>query len=290
MRFVATIGVGLLLCVGSIGRAQPTAPGAPRTVELSRDVRLGLESTATLSTQRVDVLGGDLSSAELVAALIEEAVAVLPARLQRPELRLTVRINPVGEGPCPVRAFAGYWNGSAGLIINLDPAWRVSELRRIVAHEVGHVYHFAARQGAEGPAGDGLLSEGLATWLAAPFWLADLGFESFAELVAFNRERGVYFPFVDDHELDLATLAGSPAECLALRDALYSQRAAFVGFLIERYGLEAVLMATEQPVDLLEVGPDRWEAPRLDYEAAFGLPLAELERAWLEALSREASP
>src|SRR5690554_4506710 len=82
--------------------------------------------------------------------------------------------------------------------------------------------------------------------------------------------------------------ADSPQECLVLRDALYTQWAGFVGFLIEVYGVEAVLSATRLPAEWGEVGRGgRVRESQLDYVAAFGVALEDLENEWLGRLLQE---
>lgn len=87
----------------------------------------------TFATERVDVWGGSVETAELVASLVEVAMAALPARFANPELCVQMVIRVADSGPCPVRAFAGYWEGRATIGITLDLAWSVGTLRRIVA-------------------------------------------------------------------------------------------------------------------------------------------------------------
>lgn len=288
MRFLRLSVVVLAAFAGSLGQAQPDRPGAPLITGVPGSAPPLGRLPVTLATERVDVLGGSVETAELVASLVEEAVAALPARFANPDLRTQVVIRGADSGPCPVRAFAGYREGRASIGINLDLGWSVGTLRRIVAHEVGHVYHFAARGAVEGLSSDGILNEGLATWLSAPFWLADLGAESFESLIRSNMERGVYFGLVEDYEVDLSARAASGRECVELRDALYTQWAGFVGFLIDKYGVEAVLSATRLPAELVEVGRGEWRrGSQLDYVAAFGASLADLENEWLRRLAEE---
>lgn len=284
-RHSVVVVVALAVCLGQL---QADGADAPLIIDLRGGAPLAEVLPVTLVTERVEVLGGSVESAELVASLIEEAVAALPARFANPELRIQVVIRGADSGPCPVRAYAGYRDGRSIIGINLDVAWSVGTLRRIVAHEVGHVYHFAARGAVEGLSSDLILNEGLATWLSAPFWLADLGAESFESLIRSNIERGVYFGLAEDYEVDLSDRAGSGQECLELRDALYTQWAGFVGFLIEVFGVEAVLSATKLPAEWGEVGRGgRERESQLDYVAAFGVSLEDLENQWLGRLSEE---
>lgn len=190
MRFLRLSVAVLATFAGSLGQGQPDRPGAPLIIGIPGSAPPIGRLPVTLATERVDVLGGSVETAELVASLVEEAVAALPARFANPELRIQVVIRGADSGPCPVRAYAGYREGRVSIGINLDLAWSAGTLRRIVAHEVGHVYHFAARGAVEGLSSDGILNEGLATWLSAPFWLADLGAESFESLIRSNMERG----------------------------------------------------------------------------------------------------
>lgn len=237
-----------------------------------------------LSTPRLNVAGDDAELAERIASMVEEAVVVLPPELEDADLRIRMNIERPAAGRCPAWAWASAWEGYGTIEVFVDPAWPEATLRRIVAHEAGHVYHFAARGEIRSLQGDALLVEGLATWLARGAWLADLGFASLDDAVRKYLEAGTYMSLAGDYEVDIAALAASATECFALRDRLYTQWAAFVAYLLDRFGFEAVMAATAQPREVLgEQGGMLTFAP-LDYEAAFGVGLADLEREWLDDL------
>lgn len=237
-----------------------------------------------LSTPRLNVAGDDAELVERIASMVEEAVVVLPPELVDADLRIRVNIERPAAGRCPARAWASAWEGYGTIEVFVDSAWSEATLRRIVAHEVGHVYHLVARGEIPGPQGDALLVEGLATWLAREAWLADLGFASLDDAVRQYQEAGTYMSLAGAYEVDIAAVAASAAECLALRDRLYTQWAAFVTYLLDGFGLEAVMAATAQPREVLGERVGMLTLAPLDYEAAFGVALAELEREWLDDL------
>lgn len=274
------LGVCLLL-VCSLAVGQETLD--PTRMDSAERARLALERPGiVLRTPRLNVAGSDAQLAGRIAGMVEEAVAVLPPELVDVELRIRVEMKPPVEGVCPTRAFASAREGYGFVNVFVDPAWSDAMLRRIVAHEVGHVYHFALRGAIEGPSGDAILIEGLATWLARHAWLADLGFASFDDAVRSYLEDGTYVSLAGDYELDVVAAVSSPAECFALRDRLYTQWAGFVAFLLDEYGLDAVLASAEQAREVLESRDDgMWLLAPLDYQAAFGAALEDLESRWL---------
>lgn len=279
--------IGIIVLALASAHGQPGPPTVRFGIDLRRDRPQVERQPLTLSTDRIDVYGGDPDLAERVSSHVEVAIATLPPRFANPSMRFSVRIGPPDDGDCPVRGFASMFVGQPSIGLLVDPEWSDAELQRIVAHEVGHVYHAAARAAVDPPSGDAILNEGLATWLAAPSWLADLGFSSFESAIRSSMERGIYFGMDEEPTPDLSTFASSAEECVALRDALYTQRAGFVGFLIERFGMEAVIEASRQPLELTFMGREGWRASRLDYEAEFGAPLAQLEREWLAGFATE---
>lgn len=237
-----------------------------------------------LSTPRLNVAGGDAELAQRVAAIVEDAIAKLPPELVDDDVRMRLNIGFPTAGKCPARARASARGGYGFIDVHLDRRWPETTLRRVLAHEVGHVYHLAGRERMQGPQGDALLVEGLATWLSRDAWLTDLGFPSFEDAVRTYLEDGAYVSLVGGYKPDIAAAVASQAECFALRDQLYTQWAAFVAYLLDRFGLGAVLAATEQPREVLaERAGVRQFAP-LDYAVAFGVPLEELERDWLAGL------
>jgi hypothetical protein len=75
-----------------------------------------------------------------------------------------------------------------------------------------------------------------------------------------------------------------PDDCQTLRDQLYTQCAAFTGYMLEDYGWAAFeeLMASAAP----EIKDDGEVLVHpADYQGVYGVSLEELEREWLSALT-----
>lgn len=141
--------------------------------------------------------------------------------------------------------------------------------------------------------GDGLLEEGLATWLARDSWLRWHGWESLDEAVRGFLSAGTYIPFAQRSERPGQT---SDAECLTRRNTLYTEYASFVGFLVDRYGVERFEEVAETiPVITIVIGrgiPTPTPRPAADcgpnmadYRAVYGRSLEELEQEWLRLLT-----
>jgi hypothetical protein len=284
------LSLAMLLVLGfSLGQA------GSKTGQLEEELRAVLEpGGVVLVTSRFDVAGEDLDPelARVMADSAEDAFSSLPRRFVEPDLRVRLNVSaPDTEGECPQRPWSILALGKGYVTLRYDPDWSPSTLRRILAHEFAHVYHFASlkRLGYSGRGGDEILIEGYATWLAREAWLSGLGFESFEAAVASYLAQGDHVDMVNYYEADLAELAADEAGCIALRDRVYTQWAGFVDFLVNRFGHEKVMAASGQ-VRPFRYQPDgnRSYLP-LDYQAVFGMSLEELQRAWLDVLAAGAS-
>jgi hypothetical protein len=136
-------------------------------------------------------------------------------------------------------------------------------LEAFLAHELGHqlTYDRWRTLGS-----DRRLTEGIATWAAAPYWLSWRRWDSLDGAVVDLLGAGA-----------LAPLEEQGPDCLlaAQRDVYYSAWASFVGFLIHQYGWDRFSAALALP----EAGP------RLaDYQGTYGRTLAELAREWQASL------
>ena len=183
------------------------------------------------------------------------------------------------------------------------PAWIVADdettadqVIAVAAHELGHHVGWARFDRI----GDRLLSEGLATWLAQDSWLRWHGCDSLDDAVRGFLSAGTYIPFA---RRDYRPEGVSEAECLARRDTLYAEYASFVGFLIDRYGVErfeelvgTILEPDRDKVITIAIGrgipapmpvptpdPD-YRPPMADYGAVYGRRFEELEQDWLRLL------
>lgn len=278
---VASVALGSSDVDSSQPRELPRIPLAVLDSYREETARLAFEAPGiVLRTPRLNVAGGELELAERISSIVETAANSLPDELYDAGLRIRVDIERPKSGRCPIRAWASVQAGYGFITVHVDTRWSPSTLSRVVAHEVGHIYHHAATENREGPHGDALLSEGLATWLARDPWLSDLEFESFADAVRSYLGAGAYVGLAEEYELDISGLVDSAEECFAKRDQLYTQWAGFVEFLLQEYGLEMVVAATEQARTLKVDSLGMMTLERLDYEVAFGASLTELEQRW----------
>jgi hypothetical protein len=97
--------------------------------------------------------------------------------------------------------------------------------------------------------------------------------------------EGDYVPLAeaDVYGVHPLTEGDGPADCLAQRDAIYSEWAAFVGYLIALDGWETFLDLMASAAS--EAGEDGQILPSpTDYEGVYGKTQAELEADWLADL------
>lgn len=138
-------------------------------------------------------------------------------------------------------------------------------------HELVHVV--AGRVG-DPPA---LLDEGLAVFVAERLGGDALRFlgreETIGEAVCADFEAGDLFSL--EHLVAFDAIGGDGTRPVVS----YPQSAAFVGFLVDRHGMEGFLDGYARMGDA--GGGD----PLADFEAAFGSSLGDVERAWREALT-----
>jgi len=200
------------------------------------------------------------------------------------------RVGPMelGPGQCPVRGLAitGRVSGPLQAWVVADDETPADQVIAVAAHEVAHHVGWARFGGI----GDGLLAEGIATWLAQESWLRWHEWDSLDEAVRGFRSEGTYVP-LDDRDENLGRV--SDAECLARRDTLYTEYASFVGFLIDTYGLVrfeqladtvATVTATVSPGLPTPSPAQALRPPMPDYKAVYGRRLEELEQEWLRRL------
>jgi len=258
--------------------------------------------------QHIDDIGpaieGELRrvAARLRARLPEEHVAV---SIQAPSTSPLVRgMN------CPARGlYYGPDQSRPLLMIFADENTSRVQVLAVAAHELAHHLTFAKL----GEGGDILLSEGLANWASRDTWSAWQGWPSFAAAVRDYRRRRIYLPLEGTLNFDpgVARELGL-SDCFALRDLRYNEWAAFVSYLIGRYGFETIAKLWEtapanqrparqlRPPERTPIVPPRsrpsvpgnrrpsrpQRAPTVDYAGVLGKDLQELEQDWLESLDR----
>ena len=203
------------------------------------------------------------------------------------------RVGPMelGPGQCPVRGLAitGRVSGPLQAWVVADDKTTADQVIAVAAHEIAHHVGRARFGGI----GDSLLGEGLATWLAQESWLRWHGWDSLDEAVRGFRSAGTYIPFAQRDERQGRV---SDAECLARRDTLYTEYASFVGFLIDKYGVErfeelaetiATVTITIRPGPPTPTPAQALRPPMPDYQAVYGRSLEELEQEWLRRVDDE---
>ena len=203
-----------------------------------------------------------------------------------PPVRLALEVEARVPAPHPVWVVA-------------DDETTAEQVIAVAAHELAH--HVGRAR--FGHTGDRLLSEGLATWLGQDSWLNWHGWDSLDDAVRGFLSAGAYIPFAQRY---YSPGRLSDAECLARRDTLYTEYASFVGFLIDRYGLdrfEELADTIPEPgldgVVTITIGPGiptptPWptptpgpppEPPMPDYRAVYGRSFEELQQDWLRLLT-----
>jgi hypothetical protein len=178
---------------------------------------------------------------------------------------------PTYAAACPARglALAGEPPRIAVLVDETTPEIQV---RAVLAHEMAHVVTATADF-----VGDGVLTEGIANWAAAPYALAWQGLDSWDDAARRYLAAGVYVAVSDPKGLDPGPREG----CLERRDRVYNARAGFTGWLIDRIGVNEVL-AMPAKVVREPRNDGKLEEVRLpDYRRATGLDLGGLEALWL---------
>lgn len=197
-------------------------------------------------------------------------------------------VRPIGivfsrgyEAACPARGLAAPADDQRKtplVMVFIDPDTSDLQIRAVLAHEMAH--HMAMDDAF---VGDGVLTEGIANWAAGAYALAWQGFDGWDDAARRYLADGDYVSVADPSGL----VPQTGEACLARRDRVYNARTAFVGWLIDRYGLDTVLA---MPKTTVRVGGaqggqgDAQERTVPDYAAATGDSLTQLERRWLSEL------
>jgi hypothetical protein len=174
------------------------------------------------------------------------------------------------------------------IIIFADDETSQAQLQGVLAHEVGHVL---LEFGFDPPlSSNRALNEGLATWAAQPYWNVWQGWPSLAVAVQSFKEASTYLPLHENIELTDVNRAASRFgdECLKYRDILYTEWAAFQDYLIQQFGMEALISLFETAIpetEETEMGAEVILIKPPDYQAIYGQALNQLEAAWLKSLA-----
>lgn len=198
---------------------------------------------------------------------------------------VSIVISGLREGDaCAVRGLALSSAKQVYLYVSEDTPR--SEIRTALAHELGHVLQ---AQASGGDPSSATLAEGFATWVSGRYWPEWKPSDGFEDAVRRYLERGAYIPLTEEHlPCDQTT-----------RDRIYTERAAFIQWLLSRYGEEQfwkLNSISTRPEDRVR-NPD--ELPFLRppvirnnpsyeharWERVYGNSLPALEDEWLSTLS-----
>lgn len=217
--------------------------------------------------------------ADAWAPRLEEILATTSRRLGGRVLSEPVDLVFARAYParCPARGLAATRQEPPLLMIFLDDSTSAVQLEAVLAHEMAHHLSLDERF-----VGDGVLTEGIANWGGGGAVLRWQGFDSWPQAVRRYWREGRYLSITDPTALS----PRGDEDCIARRDRVYNIRTAFVDWLIQRIGVEALLAMPVAEVSWTDEGSGETGLARLpDYERAAGASLAELERRFLASLS-----
>jgi hypothetical protein len=168
------------------------------------------------------------------------------------------------------------------IVIYADDETSRAQIHGVLAHELGHVLissRFEPMPRA--------LNEGLATWASAPYFNDWLGNPSLDAAVRSYLQDGVYLPLHQNYfltDINPGTEGRSSESCIARRETLYTEWASFLGYLIDRHGMERLeaLIATAPEPEMTDAGLVHRAA---DFAAVYGSALNQLEAAWLRHIT-----
>lgn len=221
-----------------------------------------------------------------VADLPERAEAVfdeVSARLEiSTEKKTRVTFRPPSSQPCPPRGLAA--PRPPRIFIYADDGTSEEQIVGVLAHEVGHI--LIAERFQDVPRA---LNEGLTTWASARSFTPWLGYPSLDAAVRSHVANGTYLPLHENYYLtDIypGEEEGTSENCIARRETLYVEWASFLGYLINRHGMEKLETLIETVPD-----PERTEEGTVvipaDFEGMYGSSLNQLEAAWLRHIGVE---
>ncbi|MDT8306137.1 MAG: hypothetical protein RRC07_09390 [Anaerolineae bacterium] len=199
--------------------------------------------------------------------------------------RIPVTFLPPQEGTCPVRGVASFGGpdraGEMQILIFADEATSPQQVLGVLAHETAHLLHARTTNGMGRSVA---LQEGFAHWAASRAVNAWYGSASFDDLIRVYLEEGRYRPLSEVYEFyEEPPGFDDPADCLAWRDQLYTQWAAFIGFLVDTYGRPRLDQLMGSPTS--EPADDGYTVQPADFQGVYGLALNQLEAQWLSQLT-----
>jgi hypothetical protein len=218
---------------------------------------------------------------EQAERLLDEVIARLGILAkERGGIRITFR--PPSDMACPPRGLASA--RPPRIILFADDETSEEQILGVLAHELGHVvimHRFERIPSA--------FNEGLATWGSVPAFNAWLGKASLDAAVRSYLEESTYLPLHENYYLTKiypGEEEGTSEGCITRRETLYIEWASFLGYLMDRYGVERL-------EELIETAPEveRTEEATVfkaaDFEAVYGSSLNQLEAAWLRHIEEQ---
>jgi hypothetical protein len=203
--------------------------------------------------------------------------AILAADESRFDRHLTQTIDVVFsaayEARCPARGLASPGHDPPLIVVYVPEDVTDRFMHGVLAHEMGH--HLTA---SDDFVADGVLSEGLANWIAGPPMLAWMGLDAWDDAVRAAVASGAYQSLTQPDVLS----PGPGENCIQRRDLVYALRASFVAWMIGEYGLDAVKAMPYSESRTTDADGQEVTTRQPDYAAATGLTLRQLERLWLE--------
>ena len=201
--------------------------------------------------------------------------------------KVMVAFDTPNTGPCLSRGWTMVPPDDSPplIVIFADESTNAKQIIGALAHELGHVLQHDAIEG--GRSIQSIFNEGFATWAAGPYWLDWQNATSFQSTVASYITAGTYLPlhendgFLDTLSEDAVAKFGQ--DCLKRRDAIYTEWAAFIEYLVEEHGRPKLysLFQTAPLVSDDEASPFL----RPNFRAVYGRSLEQLEAAWLEKVT-----
>ena len=198
--------------------------------------------------------------------------------------RIILSFQQPDDVPCAARGWTFVDDIGPRMTIFVNDQTEDIQIRGVLAHELAHVFHITGYE--RELAGERNLTEGLATWITRDYWTAWKQTGSLDEMVRGYLTTGEYIPLEDADVFSAYPRQDvrPPDDCQALRDQLYTQWAAFTGYLLEEYGWAAFeeLMASAAP-EIKDNGEVLVHPA--DYLGVYDKGLEELEGEWLSTLT-----
>jgi len=196
--------------------------------------------------------------------------------------KITLMFNRPSNEPCHLRG-TSVWPFPY-IVIYADENTSREQILGVAAHEIGHQIQYQ-NFGPGGPVEDAILTEGLATWAAGFYWNTWQGASSFDDSVRSYLQDGRFIPLLEYDPWDQS------GDCLARRDIAYTERASFIGYLIQYYGIDKLIALFETFKTVTFDSLPTAIVPReADYKAIYGKSFQELEAGWLRYLLAGSMP